>query len=358
MHATEKLLNNIVCNLKGGSVFETNETSFNIFRVLGVQTKEVIICRFIAELLDPNGTHKMGGKPLESFFDIVLREKVFEKIENARIETEEPIDKERRVDIAIHIGSRVFPLEVKIWAGDQDAQLFDYYSYYRKKKTIEKIYYLTPYGKKPSYASISSLDPAKVECISFSAEILAWLNCLLKTDMPGYVETSIRQFKEIITDMCKENHKLEAIKNVLNLDSGNDFEVNDTLEAAVAIINEKEALRERIIVNYLKKHIIYPEGYKLIEDTTKDTDKNSYLKVMKGDICVALICVETNLYIVAKKVKTEKEGELWKEVSEDYVWQYLHPDGSAKKFPLRKLSCIFEQKDRYIDIQKYLEDIV
>lgn len=358
MNATVDLLNKIICNFKSNSVFHTNETTFNIFRVLGVQTKEVIICRFIAELLDPNGTHEMGKEPLAAFFENVLKEKAPDGIGNARIETEEPIDKERRVDIAIHIGNKVFPLEVKIWAGDQDSQLFDYYSYYKKKKSIDKIYYLTPYGWKPSQTSVQSLDPANVKCISFVEDILAWLNHLTKTDMLGCVETSIQQFKEIIIDMCKENQQLEIIKTVLNLDSENVFEVNDTLKAAVAIINEEDALRERIIVNYLIEHIIVPDGYKLIEDTTKDTDKNSYLMVMKDGRCFAWICVETNLYIVAKKVKTEKEGELWKEVSEDYVWQYLHPDGSTKKYPLKQLDCIFKYKDKKIKIQKYIDDII
>lgn len=358
MNATVDLLNKIICNLTNSSVFHTDDTTFNIFRVLGVQTKEVIICRFIAELLDPNGTHKMGKEPLAAFFETVLNEKIPNGIENARIETEEPIDKERRVDIAIHIGNKVFPLEVKIWAGDQDAQLFDYYSYYKKKKSIDKIYYLTPYGWNPSQASVKSLDPAKVKCISFVEDILSWLNHLTKTDMLGCVETSIQQFKEIINDMCKENQQLETIKTILNLDSENTFEVNDILKAAVAIINEKEALRERIIVNYLKKHIKAPDEYSIIEDTTKDIDKNSYLVVMKDDRCFAWICVETNLYIVAKKVKTEKEGELWKEVGEDYVWQYLHPDGSTKKFPLKQLDCIFKYKDKIIEIQKYIDDII
>ena len=34
--------------------------SYNVFRVLGIQEKEVVMCRFLADLLDPQGDHGCG----------------------------------------------------------------------------------------------------------------------------------------------------------------------------------------------------------------------------------------------------------------------------------------------------------
>ena len=36
-------------------------TSYNLFSVLGIETKEVLICRVLADLLNPRGQHGMGA---------------------------------------------------------------------------------------------------------------------------------------------------------------------------------------------------------------------------------------------------------------------------------------------------------
>ena len=36
--------------------------SFNIFNILDIKSKEVIMCRFLKELLSSNGAHGMGNK--------------------------------------------------------------------------------------------------------------------------------------------------------------------------------------------------------------------------------------------------------------------------------------------------------
>ena len=88
MTEMKKLLDNI-SRAAGRTAFSNaDKEDFNVFRVLGVQTKEVIICRFIGELLDPYGTHGMGIKPLESFFWYVLEEETPSNLTQARIELE------------------------------------------------------------------------------------------------------------------------------------------------------------------------------------------------------------------------------------------------------------------------------
>lgn len=335
--------------------------SFNIFRVLGVQTKEVILCRFIGELLSPNGSHDLGTLPLMRFFETVLHKPA--DTDAVWVELEELIDGNRRVDIAIHCGNTVFPIEVKVWAGDQDAQLSDYYRYYQRNGHIDLIYYLTPYGWSPSKDSVRELDIDVVRCLSFDKDIVRWLEDLKQQDLPAAVSVTIDHFKEIIADMCKENEQIQIIKNLLHLDSENDDSFNPSdpaVAAAVAIMNAKNTLTERIIVNYLKQNVVVPDGYTLEEDTDKEKDKkdkHSYMKVMHGDVCVAWLCVDVNLYLVADTVKATTPGNLWKEVKDHYSWQHLHPDGNGKEFPLKLLSCIFEHTGR-IKIALLLNDIV
>ena len=48
---------------------------FNIFEIIGISTKEVYICRLLAELLDPNGSHCQGSKYLDLFCKRFLPDK-------------------------------------------------------------------------------------------------------------------------------------------------------------------------------------------------------------------------------------------------------------------------------------------
>ena len=46
---------------------EDTGSQFNIFEILGIGTREVYMCRVLAELLNPNGLHCQGTKYLDLF---------------------------------------------------------------------------------------------------------------------------------------------------------------------------------------------------------------------------------------------------------------------------------------------------
>ncbi|MBR4328321.1 MAG: PD-(D/E)XK nuclease family protein, partial [Candidatus Riflebacteria bacterium] len=151
---------------------------FNIYRILGIESKETLICRAIAALLDDN-YHNQGDCFLKLFFEQVLNREYTKKA--YQIITEYYIDSGRRIDIAIkskenETEKEFIPIEVKIFAGDQKNQCYDYCSC--KENNEKKIYYLTLDGRLPSEYSVSSINPIKdreekvigyegVECISF-----------------------------------------------------------------------------------------------------------------------------------------------------------------------------------------------
>jgi hypothetical protein len=78
-------------------------SDYNVFHILGISAKEVIMCRFLADLLNPEGQHGCGISFLKSFMHDVLNEYSMSDIQLARTEVaaEYVIDNERRIDIVI-----------------------------------------------------------------------------------------------------------------------------------------------------------------------------------------------------------------------------------------------------------------
>lgn len=96
--------------------------------------KEVLMCRVLADFLNPNGMHGKGTKYLEQFLDEVLHRKDYKLIcEKAHVFKEYLIGEDRRIDIVIETREVFIPIEVKIHAREQRAQCYDYYMYAKRK---------------------------------------------------------------------------------------------------------------------------------------------------------------------------------------------------------------------------------
>lgn len=66
---------------------------YNVFEVLGVEYKEVIMCRFLGNLLDCRGKHGLGTEPLRLFIRDVLHDEDFgDNLEEAIITLEDSTD--------------------------------------------------------------------------------------------------------------------------------------------------------------------------------------------------------------------------------------------------------------------------
>lgn len=150
---------------------------FNIFNIANITTDEVKICRVLYELISPKGRHYQGSTYLNSFIKFVLNIDIPEKeLSSARVFREYVIDEKRRIDLVIETSERFIPIEVKIYAGDQEYQCFDY----AKKAKNSKVYYLTRFGDNPSEYSAKGLTKTdhgyeEVITISFAYDILGWL---------------------------------------------------------------------------------------------------------------------------------------------------------------------------------------
>ena len=213
------------------------EVSYNVFDVLSVSDKEVIMCRMLADLLNPKGKHKNGTKYLESFLQIVLKNKyefTEELLKKTEVIKELKIpESDRRIDIVVKNKKWFMPIEVKINAEEQESQCFDYSKYAKDEFKNKKIVYLTKYGTYPSPYSTGgakegpgTLEKIDIITISFSEDIVNWLQKIVR-DETGELRYSLNQYlnsiKEFTHTMDKklyENLANELFQSKENLTYG------------------------------------------------------------------------------------------------------------------------------------------
>ena len=152
--------------------------SFNLFAILGRETDEVHThSPILAELLDPNGSHRQGPVFARLFAErFCIRT---QGIERARVWCEQTVAKGSRADILMQTDDTCVVVENKIYAGDQPRQLERYHAY-AKQWGSHKVIYLTPHGDAPSEDSLGCLQRDEVVCISYESDVLAWLDDCIK----------------------------------------------------------------------------------------------------------------------------------------------------------------------------------
>ena len=179
---------------------------FNLIRLLGAETDEVKICRLIYEMLSPDGSHGQKSKFLKLFYSMVLKQTAFSEAEIAAsiIEREHSTKKKRRVDLFIKVGAYRFPIEVKIYAGDQINQCRDYFALAAAPAGKERMmYYLTLDGHEPSNDSLGTAKGVHVIPLSFARDIIPWLDACAKEVLDtARLRESILQMKQVLEEVC------------------------------------------------------------------------------------------------------------------------------------------------------------
>ncbi len=195
----------------------TSLSSYNVFRVLQVHEKEVVMCRFLADLLDPEGAHGCGILFLKSFVHDVLKIHSMSDLllMHTTVTKEYAIDYDRRIDIVIRNADYFIPVEVKIYAGEQQGQCFDYYKYAKNAPIV----YLTPLGTSPSEYSRKEKDGKeilplnRIWCISWAEDICVWLRRLLSC-LKEPLRSMIMQYIDAIHMTADEREKKRVDKTV------------------------------------------------------------------------------------------------------------------------------------------------
>lgn len=266
------LLNNIAkIRNKYEEIYRKTGQHFNIFSITDIEHDEVKICRILKELLDPEGCHYQKEKYLKLFIKNVINMDVDEsEYKKVHVYSEYLTDNNRRIDIVIKFENYIIPIEVKIYAGDQDKQCFDYYTYASEQSEKEiQVIYLTLDGHIPSERSAEGLTPIikninnediisgyeEVKTISFKQDIMMWFEeCIADIDTLkiSSIREVIIQFMNVIrnlTDLIERDETMEIIEEIM---SG-----KDNMKAACGIaklINDaKKKMIEKIFIDIEKR---------------------------------------------------------------------------------------------------------
>jgi hypothetical protein len=186
---------------------------FNIFSILGMERYEnATHSAFLAELLNPLGTHLMGSVFLENF--LKSQEINHIDISTAKVVVEHHIgyvnndySQGGRVDIYIYDSqNNSVSIENKIDANDQFKQIERYCNHNKGKN---KVVYLTKEGRLPNSDSYGSKQP-NIDFLlcSYRTDIIQWLEFCQKEAMNSPIlRESIKQYLILVK---KITHTMEA----------------------------------------------------------------------------------------------------------------------------------------------------
>lgn len=229
--------------------FERGE-NYNIFNDLGFMSDEVHLhSMFLANLLNPKGSHGQRGKFLEAFlkmlqksFPTISADNLELDITNASVEVEKYIGRQTdseggRIDIYLTDGKHSIIIENKIYAGDQYHQMLRYWNYGMSQKGNDTgksfvLIYLTLDGCSPSKESLGEdLKENDIVCLSYKSDIRGWLDrCVELASRTPLVRETINQYistidiltnnvmednKELLDILCKEEN-LDAVFDIID----------------------------------------------------------------------------------------------------------------------------------------------
>ena len=302
---------------------------FNIFDIAGIVSDERVVCKLLCELLNPSGRHYQGDAFFRLFINEVLRLNFTEEdYKTANVSREYVIDGNRRIDLFVETVNYKVPIEVKIDAGDQDKQCFDYYS----KAQNANLYYLTRYGSLPSEESAGGLTSITengeiigyqgVTPISFRKDIIGWLDCCLalpETIKIAPIREILLQFKDALQKLTGQMIGGEKME-VINIITSSIESLNSALEIERALPEVKTGIMLNLF-SELKR--LFENGKRVVYDYDEETIRQyyfsrkhlaPYISVEIGKLpynLIATLCIEIygSLYYSFAFTKLDKEGE-------------------------------------------------
>lgn len=193
---------------------ETGEF-FNVFNTIGLRSEEVRLhSAFIAELLNPKGSHGLGILFLQAFLKLKVLDMPDDYIngplcsQNIVERVIGPVSKTEggRIDIIIEDGNHAVIIENKIYAADQTHQLLRYNNYGRKKfPNGYKLIYLTLDGHEAESYSVGK-DDLDYITISYEKVIIEWLEkCYVIAEGKPLVQSVIKQYSNLIKQITNSD---------------------------------------------------------------------------------------------------------------------------------------------------------
>ncbi len=226
---------------------------FNIFEILKAEHYEVTThSAILAELLNPNGSHGCTDIFLKSFLEVLNLKELFHNLNEVSVDVERSIgaldyeNKEYggRIDLIIHEKNKAaIIIENKIYADDQDKQLYRYCRYARNTFNNNfNILYLTLDGKEPPKKSTEGKDASiQVEpyCISYQYHIKKWIeDSIPLVSSKMNLQNSLKQYLQIINKLTNQDMNSISTEKLITLLSSpkninNALLIRDTIDDAL-----------------------------------------------------------------------------------------------------------------------------
>jgi len=221
--------------------------AYNIFAVTRMVTKEVEMCRVLADVLNPKGLHGQESAYLNLFMDMIVRplvgnaQKTGFSWSRASAIPQYYTDEGRFIDIVISAPDVFIPIEVKINASEEENQLSHYAAFSKKKNQGGgfPVLFITPTGR---FSQDTALDKNDYVSVSFKEHIIPWLEecCKLKST-PESVQAILKQYITAINLFCgyAEDGMESAINDLI-------MESSENYEAAFLIAKTIEGFENKI----------------------------------------------------------------------------------------------------------------
>lgn len=198
---------------------------FNIFSIMEMKTDEVYThSAIIKELLDPQGSHGQGDTYLRLFLQVIpeLQEMEHFDTANAKVKKECSINKSDeqsgRIDILIKSDDKAIIIENKIYAEDQEKQLFRYKEFAKAKYKNSNILYLTLRGKSASSQSLNGMRRTDYIRISYHDTIMDWLtSCINVSEGNPLVREVLIQYQNLIRELTFRESEEKYIQEICEL---------------------------------------------------------------------------------------------------------------------------------------------
>jgi hypothetical protein len=315
---------------------EIRGEKFNIFSILSMETKEdATHSAFIAELLDPRGSHMMGAVFLKGFLKAIQHEDKF-NVSSATVTREYYIGKvdfEKRtggrIDILIKDNTgQTISIENKIYAGDQRFQIERYVNYNKYKN---KVYYLTLTGCEPNEISKGDLNSkTDFRCLSYSNDIIDWLElCQMQAVSKPVIRESIRQYILLLKKLTHQLSDNAMEDKIIKLISSSYLPARTLANG----IEKAEILAANKLLNEIEELLSDDEDENWIVETDDISKKWNGLNFWRKDI---------------EKFWIKIEGYPFIYKTENYLGIISEDDDSYNK--ARKM--IQQEKDYYLNFDK------
>ena len=231
---------------------------FNIFNVLDLTSDETRThSAFIAELLDPNGSHGLGDQFLQSFVNTIdcLKSWHFDT-QSAKVHKElsiggknEDCTEGGRIDILVESNGKAIIIENKIYAGDQEKQLVRYYNYGTKNCSNGfRLLYLTLNGDDASEYSREKLVVNEgYYAVAYNHEIFDWLQrCIEFSVRRPLIRETLIQYQNLINQLTMNSMDKNSQEELLKLMSD-----PKNIDSICSILNLEAKWRENIFNVYV-----------------------------------------------------------------------------------------------------------